>query len=236
MPFAIVAALLLWLPYAFFAGSFMEQSFLSQVVSELFAVAMWWALVAWSGQPVGAALMALFALFGVAAFLTWPIWIGPLVLTLVLVVMHAARASRPATPRRIWRSRCIPIAIVTAIYASTRQVYGFHMVNAVGFAIWPTPRTLGWPFVVAGRRRHRLGGVRSTRAERRAAGRRHRAAGRGADRHRPQHRRGRAVSVAEDGLSRDLSAVGRGGGDDRPRLARAASSRGRVALRLAPAS
>ena len=28
--------------------------------------------------------MALFALFGVAAFLTWPIWIGPLVLTLVL--------------------------------------------------------------------------------------------------------------------------------------------------------
>ena len=31
VPFAIVAALLLWLPYTFFAGSFMEQSFLSQV-------------------------------------------------------------------------------------------------------------------------------------------------------------------------------------------------------------
>jgi len=42
----------------------------------------------------------------------------------------------------------VPIALVTAIYASTRQVYGFHMVNAVGFAIWPTPRTLGWPFIV----------------------------------------------------------------------------------------
>src|SRR4029077_7919512 len=27
VPFAIVAALLLWLPYTFFAGSFMEQSF-----------------------------------------------------------------------------------------------------------------------------------------------------------------------------------------------------------------
>jgi len=27
-------------------------------------------------------------------------------------------------------------------------VYGFHMVNAVGFAIWPTPHTLGWPFIV----------------------------------------------------------------------------------------
>ena len=34
------------------------------------------------------------------------------------------------------------------MYASARQVYGFRMVNAVGFAIWPSPRTLGWPFIV----------------------------------------------------------------------------------------
>ena len=47
VPFAVAAALLLWLPHAFFAGSFMEQSFFSQVVSELFAVAMWGTLVVW---------------------------------------------------------------------------------------------------------------------------------------------------------------------------------------------
>jgi hypothetical protein len=41
----------------------------------------------------------------------------------------------------------IPIAIVTAIYVAARQVYGFRMVNAVGFAVWPSPRTLGWPFI-----------------------------------------------------------------------------------------
>ncbi|MGH9144613.1 MAG: hypothetical protein ACRD2I_26030, partial [Vicinamibacterales bacterium] len=32
-PFALVAALMLWLPRAFFIGSFMEQSFLAQVAS-----------------------------------------------------------------------------------------------------------------------------------------------------------------------------------------------------------
>ena len=48
--------------------------------------------------------MALFALFGVAGFLTWPIWIGPLILTLVLVVARGASfPSGDASP--IWRSR-----------------------------------------------------------------------------------------------------------------------------------
>ena len=144
--FAVIAAPLLWLPYVFFAGSFMEQSFLSQVTSELFAVAMWGTLVSWTGQP-SAGAMALFALFDAAAFLTWPIWAGPLVLTLVVVVL----ARRDLSLRRRLQHLTIallPIAIVAAVYASARQVYGFGMVNAVGFAIWPTPRTLGWPFVV----------------------------------------------------------------------------------------
>jgi hypothetical protein len=147
VPCAIVAALLPWLPYVFFAGSFMEQSFLSQVVSELFAVAMWWTVVAW-GDHASAAMMALFASFGAAAFLTWPVWLGPLVLMLVAVV-----SSTGTIP---WRARLRhlaiaigPIAIVAALYAASRQVYGFHMVNAVGFAVWPSPRTLGWTFIAA---------------------------------------------------------------------------------------
>src|SRR4051812_13402668 len=144
VPFAIVAALLPWLPYVFFAGSFMEQSFLAQVVSELFAVAMWWTLVVWSDRP-SAGMMACFALFGTAAFLTWPVWVGPLVLTLAAVLWSAHTIA--------WRRRLqyfaiatVPIAVVTAIYAAARQVYGFHMVNAVGFAVWPSPRSLGWVF------------------------------------------------------------------------------------------
>lgn len=145
IPFAVAAALLLWLPYVFFTGSFMEQSFLSQVVSELFAVAMWWALVVWDEQP-SAGAMALFALFGTAAFLTWPIWVGPLVLTLAAIALVHREI---AWTRRLQHLAIalLPIAIVAAMYALGRQVYGFRMVNAVGFAIWPSPRVLGWPFI-----------------------------------------------------------------------------------------
>jgi hypothetical protein len=146
VPFAIAAALLPWLPYRFFAGSFMEQSFLSQVVSELFAMAMWWTIVVWNERP-SPRMMALFALFGTAAFLTWPIWIGPLVLTLAVVVLRRRGVD--------WRLRLrhltialAPIAVVTAIYAAGRQVYGFAMVHAVGYAMWPTPATLGWTFTL----------------------------------------------------------------------------------------
>jgi hypothetical protein len=39
---------------------------------------------------------------------------------------------------------------IAAIYAAGRQVYGFQMVNAVGYAIWPTPHALGWPFTLLG--------------------------------------------------------------------------------------
>jgi hypothetical protein len=146
VPFAMAAPLLLWLPYAFFAGSFMEQSFLSQAVSELFAVAMWGALVAWEERPAAGAVV-MFALLGAAAFLTWPIWIGPLALTLVCTALlrHELSGTRRVQHVAI---ALMPIAIVTAVYGATRQVYGFHMVNAIGFAIWPTPRVLGWPFVV----------------------------------------------------------------------------------------
>jgi hypothetical protein len=143
VPFAVIATLLLWLPYVFFVGSFMEQSFLSQVVSELFAVAMWWALVVWDERP-SADAMALFALFGAAAFLTWPIWIGPLVLTLAAIVLVHGELSWTRRLQHLTIA-LLPIAIVSATYASARQVYGLRMVNAVGFAIWPSPQVLGWP-------------------------------------------------------------------------------------------
>ena len=146
VPFAVIAVLLLWLPYVFFAGSFMEQSFLSQVTSELFAIAMWWAIVAWDDRP-SAGAMVLFAWFGTAAFLTWPLWIGPLVLTLAIVVL--AHGELP-WGRRLGHVTIalLPIAIVAVMYTVARQVYGLQMVNAVGYAIWPTPRTLSWPFLI----------------------------------------------------------------------------------------
>jgi hypothetical protein len=146
--FALLAPLMLWMPYTFFTGSFMEQSFLSQAVSELFAIAMWWTLVVWDDRP-SRGMAALFALFAVAAFLTWPVWVGPLVLMFAaLLLIH-----RELT--WIQKARCAaialaPLAAIVLVYASGRLVYGFRMVNAVGYAVWPTPRTLGVWFAITG--------------------------------------------------------------------------------------
>ena len=141
VPFAIIAALLLWLPYAFFVGSFTEQSFLSQVVSELFAVAMWWALVVWDQRP-SAGAMALFALFGAAAFLTWPLWIGPLVLTLAAFAFVHGELSWTRRLQHLTIA-LLPIAVVAAMHG-VRHPNGFQIVGTGGFAIWPTPAELGW--------------------------------------------------------------------------------------------
>src|SRR5580765_4824654 len=102
VPFGLIAVALLFLPYVYFIGSFTEQSYLAQVLSELFAVAMWWAVLAWDDRPAAGA-MVMYAVSGVAAFLTWPVWTGPLLLLLALVaLLHRDRASahpgRPAHP------------------------------------------------------------------------------------------------------------------------------------------
>jgi hypothetical protein len=106
---AAVAVILLFLPRAHFVGSFTEQSYLAQVVSELFAVAMWWALVVWDEHPSPGPMVGA-AVAGVATFLCWPVWIGPLLVVLAaLALLHGElplvrRAQRLA----IRRSRSPP--------------------------------------------------------------------------------------------------------------------------------
>jgi hypothetical protein len=142
--FAALAVILLFLSRVHFVGSFTEQSYVAQVVSELFAVAMWWALVIWDEHP-SAGAMAWFALAGVAAFLSWPVWIGPLLVVLAaLALLHnelplAQRLQQLAIP-------AIPVAVIAVIHGS-RHVGGFRMAGTGGFAIWPTPALLGWWFI-----------------------------------------------------------------------------------------
>jgi hypothetical protein len=91
LPYAIVAVVMLFLPAQYFFGAFTHDSFLAQSVSTLFAVAAWWALVVWEDfrhPTVSAAL----AVFSVAMFLSWPIWIGP---TLIVFIALALKTSRP---------------------------------------------------------------------------------------------------------------------------------------------
>lgn len=141
MPLAVTSVVLLFLPREYFLGSFIRQSFLAQVLSELFAVAMWWALAVWDERPTNGA-MALFTVFGVAAFLTWPVWTGPLLLVLVPIALIHAELS--------WKERLqhlaigiIPIAAIAVMHASG-HVGGFRMAGTGGFVIRPSASVLGW--------------------------------------------------------------------------------------------
>jgi hypothetical protein len=115
-PFALAAVVLAFLPRAFVVGSFVRYSYIAQVVSELFAVTMWWALVVWDERPSAKAL-ALFAISGAAAFLTWPVWIGPPLVAFAILVVTRADVSI-AGKRNALAIGGLPIAIVAAVHAA----------------------------------------------------------------------------------------------------------------------
>lgn len=144
-PFAVAAALLLFVPRDYFAGSFTELSFLAQVVSELFAVAMWLAIVLWDEQP-SALAAALFALSGMATFLAWPVNLGPPMLVFAAVV--AFRTDLGLTARiRALALAVVPIAAVAAMHASGRM-YALVIVRVPGFVAYPTIAMFGWWFLL----------------------------------------------------------------------------------------
>jgi hypothetical protein len=142
-PTGIGAVLLLFLPFDYFLGSFVRFSFFAQVVAELFAVVMWWALVVWHEAPSLRAA-ALFAIAGVAAFLTWPVWIGAPVLTSVVLALARARGVA------VWQYvalALLPIAAIAAVHAAGRAD-AVGIVRTGGTAFDPTIARLSGPFLV----------------------------------------------------------------------------------------
>ena len=118
---ALASVVLLGLPIEYVLGSFVNDSFFAQVVSELFAVGMWWALTAWDDSPQWRP-MAIFALAGSAAFLTWPVWIGAPFAALAAVVVW--RADVPAKQR---------IEQILIASAPVVVVAGLYLVGRVGW-------------------------------------------------------------------------------------------------------
>lgn len=141
-PIAIGGVLLLFLPYDYFIGSFARFSFFAQVVSEMFAVAMWLALVLWNDRPSVQAA-AIFGIAGVGVFLTWPVWIGPP----ILVLLALALAGRERARWRYLAYAFAPIAIVAALHAFGRAE-SVAIVQTGGAAFPPTASRFGWPFLV----------------------------------------------------------------------------------------
>ena len=144
-PFAIAAVVMLFAPREYFLRSFTDHSFLAQVVSELFAVAMWWALVGWYERPSIAAAIV-FAIAGAGAFLTWPVWIGPLLLMLVVVI--ALRGDVSVRDRLTAIAAAVgPIAIVAVVHSAGR-VRAAGIAATSGFVVWPSIDVFGAWFLV----------------------------------------------------------------------------------------
>ena len=145
IPLAVTSVLLLFWPRDYFIGSFERSSFFAQVVAELFAVGMWWALVVWDEQPSKRG-MGFFALSGAAVFLTWPVWIGPPLL--VLLALALAREGLTANERLGHLILGVgPIAVVAVAYIAGRLAWVGY-VRTGGAVLRPSPSEFGWWFLV----------------------------------------------------------------------------------------
>ena len=145
VPLAVTSVLFLFLPRAYFIGSFASDSFVAQVVSELFAVAMWWAVAAWDERPwIGFA--ALFAFAGMAAFLTWPLWTGPAMLAFVAIALTREELTLPRKLEHL-AVAAVPILVVAAMYSSGRLGW-VGIVRTTGGVVRPWPSVIGWPFLL----------------------------------------------------------------------------------------
>jgi hypothetical protein len=142
MASAVAASLLLFLPFDYFVGTFVRASFFAQALSEMFAVAMWWALVVWSERPSTKAA-AIYPLAGMGVFLTWPVWIGPPVLALMALLWMR----RPGLWLRHAALALIPIAIVALAHTAGRTESA-AIVQTGGSTFLPTIARFSWPFLV----------------------------------------------------------------------------------------
>ena len=122
-----------------------RDSFLAQVIAELFTIVMWWALVVWDERPM-IRPMVLYAIAGVAVFLTWPVWIGPPLLVLPLLVWLRRELSvRERLAYLILGGA--PIAAVAALYIAGRLAWVGY-VRAGGAVVQPSTSEFGWVFPI----------------------------------------------------------------------------------------
>jgi hypothetical protein len=145
VPLAAASVVLLMLPQAYLAGSFAHDSFVAQVVSELFAVAMLWALIAWDQTPSPLPLVV-FGAAGSAAFLTWPVWVGaPMATLLAVVVTHRDLPLRDRVRHLVFAVG--PIALVGAVYVASRLGW-ITIAGTSGAVLEPSIAVYGWTFLV----------------------------------------------------------------------------------------
>ena len=142
---AITAVLLLFAPRHYFLGSFTEASYLPQVVSEMFAIALWLAIVVWSAEPSAYAACVI-GVCAAAAFLTWPVALGPAIVLAWLVIACRFELSIAERLRHVVIAT-LPAAVIAAIHARGRSGAA-AIVAGAGYVEYPQVELFRWWFLV----------------------------------------------------------------------------------------
>ncbi len=142
---ALAATALLLVAYWYVVNSFLLFFFYAQVVSELFALAMLWALVAWNDRPWFGPL-AFFSLCGIGVWLTWPVWLAAPVLSLAGLLLLRRDVSLPRRAA-VFALTLLPIAVVAAVYTAGR-VGDLAILAAEGGVTEPSVEAFGWPLLL----------------------------------------------------------------------------------------
>jgi hypothetical protein len=142
-PLAAAGVLLVFAIPAFSVASFRHDSFFAQVVSELFAIALWWTLIVWDKRPT-LSMMSVFAIAAMAAFLTWPVWLGPPVLSLLILTATRRDLERPAKLAHLVTAFA-PLVVVAALHAIGRTGW-VSIVATSGAVAQPSVAAVGWWF------------------------------------------------------------------------------------------
>jgi hypothetical protein len=144
LPFALCAAILLFLPAPYFVGAFTHDSFLAQTVATLFAVAMWWALTVWSERPSteGAWFIAVFL---AAIFLSWPVFLGPPLVVFAAILLGADLP--PPAKQRQFAIVIVPLLAIFLVHSWDRWGW-LVIVRTSGAVMHPSAETLGWALPV----------------------------------------------------------------------------------------
>ena len=146
VPVAMAAAVLPAVAFDYALGSFFRWSFVAQVVAELFAVAMWWAVVVWDQRREWSAV-GLFGIAGAAAFLCWPVWIGPPLLALAITALAGTGMTFRGRVTAV-AAAAAPMAFVGAMHASGRvDTVSILQTGGASFD-WSASR-FGWTLLIA---------------------------------------------------------------------------------------
>jgi hypothetical protein len=143
LPSALLGVAILMNLRSLTVHSFTHDSFLAQVVSESFAITMLWALLAWARQPA-VWHMAVFGISAAAAFLTWPMWVGPLLVALGLTLIASSLPLRSRIEHALVAGT--PLLVVAVLHTVGRL--GAAAIVGTSGAVAPALPPLAWAVVI----------------------------------------------------------------------------------------